>query len=160
MSTNIHHRVATRSYSGRHLLEIGCVIEQKTINGSQNFSDVVFFEMSPEYNRAKRITMQLGAIDLRCLGYALKEMVKNGSSRFNLFTDPKTAGRSGEIKSLTLGSKETTLFINLSSGRTEIGFSMNAHFAAALSDALTLLAEETEKALYHHQRQHASSRNV
>lgn len=145
--------VGQRGFSSKHFLQISSYIETNTKEEPKRYSDTVFIEISPEYVRKNKIALSVGAIDLRNMGYAIKECLKNQKSSYIKFTEPSRGGFAGERKSLSFALDDKTLYLNIESGGKKIGMGFDFYNAASFADIITLMAEETEKKLYQYQRQ-------
>lgn len=105
----------------------------------------------------KKNIMKVTAHDLRSMSYGIRELLKNGNSSYKKFTDPTKAGSEGNKNQLSLGvlandDKASTYYLNYLSGNKKLGFGFDAYSIASISDALLLIAEETDKALFYYQR--------
>lgn len=145
-------KVAQKSFNGLHFLTISCYIEERIFGKETYFGDTIFIEMTPNYVAVEKEVMLLNTMDLRSMSYAIKEIFKKGESKYKKYTDPQKTGVNKAKKELSFGKKEDSYYLNMASGKKTIAFSFDAYGFASFADVLRLLAEETEKALYSHQR--------
>lgn len=130
-------RVARREFTAKNALNFGAVIERD----GKSIKEVVFVELS-EYGQ-RGITLRFDALELRALGYAIRALYKSGASSFT-----KGAGTDGSQKRLWVTKGDKGYFINAREGERMVGFQLDAYRWIALADAVMLLADEVEKALY------------
>ncbi|MEA3373708.1 MAG: hypothetical protein U9Q62_08475 [Campylobacterota bacterium] len=135
-------RVAKRSFNSKNVLNIGAVIEKD----EHSINEVIFVEVA-EYG-GRGIVMKFTAIDLRALTYAMRTVLKTGASSY------LKHNRSGDTKSELWVHKgeKSGYFINAKkTGKGALGVQFDQYRWVALIDSLSLLADETEKALYFYQ---------
>lgn len=147
------YMVGQRGFSSKHFLQISSYIETNDEQHPKRYTDTIFVEIAPEYVRAKKIALSVGALDLRNMAYAIKECLKNHKSSYIKYTEPARGGFEGQRKSLSFAVQEKTLFLNIESDGNKIGMGFDFYSAISFADTITLLAEETEKALYRYQRE-------
>lgn len=146
-------KVAQKGFSGKHFLEVSCYIEFIKMEKYTRLDDLIFIELSPNYDRTKSIKMRLGTIDLRSIAYGLKEILRGSIEvGYKKYTDPKLAGGSGSKNELNIRKQDHGFYINFFNGSTPVGFTMDKYTTASMADSFNLMAEETEKAIYYHQR--------
>lgn len=156
----VQHHVAFKSFPGKNLFAVSAKVEKiNSANERPVCVDVIFLEFTEDFasgGMTKKV-MKVTSHDLRSMSYGLRELIKNGKSQYRKFTDPNLAGRNGSKNELNLGieqkdGKPASYYINLVTGGKKIGCGFDAYALAALSDALLLIAEESDKALFYHQR--------
>lgn len=155
MADKKRFRVAHKSYTGKNLFVISSWIEEELIGTHRAYSDVVFFEFTELYEAKSKSVLALSSSDMRSMVYGVRELLKTGKTQYEKYTDPNLAGTSGNKKKITFGKTEGAInyfFINFTSGAMKIGFSFDTYGFAGFADSLSLIAEETEKALYYYQR--------
>lgn len=151
---NQKFRVAKKSYQGKNLLAISAWVEEKAAGDGMVLSDLIFLEFTENYEVTKKHSLRVTASDLRAMAYAVKDLLKNGETKYRKYTDPKLAGGSGPKNEISMMRHDKGgYYINLTAGETKIGHQFDAFEFIAFADSITLIAEETEKALYYHQRQ-------
>jgi hypothetical protein len=146
MATKI--KLASKSFRAKHYLEINAFVEVENKERYTQYEDVVFISCSADYDRAKMITMQVRNIDLRALAYGLKEILKNGTSSYAKYTDPKAAGGTGNKKSITLGKDKGMFYINFNDKTNAIAFGFDAYSMASLADIIILMAEVADQKIF------------
>jgi len=153
------YHVAYKSFPGKNLFAVSAKIEMHRKEPRNVYTDVVFLELTEDFSGGgnKKITMKVTAHDLRAMSYGIRELLKNGKSSYRKFTDPSKAGNEGNKNQLSLGmlvndDKIPTYYLNHLSGSKKLGFGFDAYSIASISDALLLIAEETDKALFYYQR--------
>lgn len=148
------HRVAQKVFNGKNLFVISAWIEEELADsGWKIYEDVVFFEFTEGYDAKKKVSMALSSSDLRSMVYGVRELLKNNKTDYRKYTDPKLAGGTGAKKDISFAKDEKgSYYINLSFGAVKVGFAFDVYAFAGLVDTLSLIAEETEKVLYWHQR--------
>jgi hypothetical protein len=152
MSKTNRTKIASKSFSSKHYLEISCFAESVDMGTYARIDEAIFFEISQEYDRNRRISMQLKSIDLRSMSYALKEIIKTGSTQWIKYTDPSTAKAQGSKKSISLKADGKTIYLNVSSANMLISFGMDYYYTASFADCIALLAQELECEIYKIQR--------
>lgn len=146
-------RVGQKIFNGKNLLVFSAWIELEKKERAEIISDVVFIELTEGYVAEKKLVMKVVANDIRAMTYAIKELIANGETKYEKYTDPKLAGTDGAKNKLSFGKTEDgTFYFNLSSGGTKVRFPFDTYHIRAFVDSLTLIADETEKALYWHMR--------
>lgn len=144
-------KVAQKGFSGKNYLEISCYIEVEEMEGYVLLKDLIFFELSPNFNRHKKLKMKISSIELRALSIAIKECLRKGETEYKKFTDKKLHDGEGNKKNLTVARDTKTLYINFNEDNQTTGYGMDFYSALAFADIIVLMAETTEKAIYHHQ---------
>jgi hypothetical protein len=159
MAEGKKHRVALKSFTGKNLLSISAWIEETVKEREVYYSDIVFVELSEGYQEGKKLSMVIDATELRKMSYAIKAVLKNGTSKYEKYTDPKLAGAGGAKKRLdfTRGDVEN-YFLNLKSGGDGRRFVFDPFAFAAFGDSILLIAQECERELYRFQRHGGSAR--
>lgn len=153
------YHVAYKSFPGKHLFAVSAKIEMRKIENRNIFADTVFLEFTEDFSSGgnAKVAMKVTSHDLRSMYYAIRELLKHGKSSYRKFTDPVKAGNTGTKNELTFGmenkeNKSMTYYLNYLSGTKRIGCGYDAYSMTSLSDALLLIAEETDKALFYYQR--------
>lgn len=141
-------KLASKNFRAKHFLEVNAFVEMENNGKYTHYEDVVFISCSAEYDRSTTISMQVRTLDLRALAYGIKEMLKNGSSSYVKYTDPKAAGGSGNKKSLSLGRENSTLYLNFNDKTNNIAFGLDSYSMAALSDAIILIADVADRKIF------------
>lgn len=154
MTDKKKYRVAHKSYTGKHLFAISAWIEEELLEKHRVYSDVVFFEFTELYDAKSKSVLALTSGDMRSMVYGVRELLKTGKTQYEKYTDPNLTGANGKKKQISFGKTENPInyFINFTSGNTKISFSFDTYAFAGFADSLSLIAEETEKALYYYQR--------
>lgn len=157
---DVQHHVAYKSFPGKNLFAVSSKIEGVNNRDRLVYSDVIFLEFTEDFTNGgnTKSVMKVTAHDLRSMSYGLRELLKNQKSSYKKFTDPNKAGGTGSRNELNLAhelkdGKAPVYYINMLSGNKKIGCGFDAYSIAALSDALLLIAEETDKAMFYFQRQ-------
>lgn len=149
---NERFKVAQKGFTSKNYFEISCNIEIDRSGPYPIASDLIFFEISPGYKRNKALRMKLGTIDLRNISLAIKECLQKGETKYRKYTDPTLAGGSGKKNEISIAIDDKTLYVNIKSGDEKIGFGFDFWSATSAANMITLMAEETERALYRYQR--------
>lgn len=154
------HHVAYKSFPGKHLFAVSAKVERIDSGDRSIYVDVVFLEFTEDFasGGTNKKAMKVTAHDIRSLSYGIREMLKSGKSSYKKWTDPHMAGIDSTKNELSLAmdqkdGRPPSYYINLSTGDKKIGCGFDAYAMASLSDALLLIAEETDKAMFYFQRQ-------
>lgn len=145
-------KVAQKGFGEKHFLEISSYVEFTPEENYTRASDLIFLEISPNFDRKKKVVMRIDTMDLRALSYAIKECIKNGSSPYKKFTDPKLSGGNGNKKELSVAKDDKNGYINIKEGSNSIGFAMDFYSYISFADIIVLMAETTERMVYQYQR--------
>jgi len=156
--------IAYRGFSSQSLIKVTAMVEYLTYA-----NEIIFVEFCEgtksangfKYNTENPIKMSFSAIDLRTLAYAMREILKTKQDSGY----EKITKSDGLMKKVTVGftSKASqndqnkiieTFYINgtLVQKNFKVGISFSKWEMASFADSLMLIADETETALYKHQR--------
>lgn len=141
-------KLASKGFRAKHYLEISAFVELDDKGKYIQYEDVVFISCSANYDRSTTITMQVRNLDLRALAYGIKEILKNGSSSYIKYTDPKAAGGAGNKKSLSLGKDASSVYINFNDKTNNIAFGLDVYSMAALADTINMIADVADKKIF------------
>lgn len=147
------HRVALKNYTNKNLLAISAWIEEENKMGTIYFSDVIFIELTEEYDAGKKESMLIDATELRKMNHAVRELLRTGETSYEKWTDPTLAGGTGPKKKLSfMKSDDGNYFLNLTVGSKKLRFIFEKYSMIAFAESILLVAEEAEKILYYFQR--------
>ena len=127
--------ILNKIFNKQKLFIINAHIEKE--NGF--FKERVYFEFYDDYKRTKSIKMVLNTLDLRALYYAIREVLKKGSTEYKKVT----GGNSGDKKILTIAPN----YLNAHFNSFKIGIKFETYEMIALGDFFKFLADEVDREL-------------
>ncbi|KAB7891254.1 hypothetical protein [Poseidonibacter ostreae] len=155
----IFHPIAYRGFSANSLITFNSFIQEKKDSGNSFVTDVVFIVFregvrsnnSTQYNKQTEIKIKFNAIELRALGYAIRNSFKLKKSAGEGVILYKANTASAEVQINTSKDMYYINCIKYDSGK-KIGVSFDQYNFLAFSDTLKNMADLTESFLYKHQR--------
>lgn len=154
--------VGDRSFSSSSLVTISSLIEHIITEerGELKIShakDIVFLNFRKgakdnasnllRYDKDTEIKMSFNAVSLRALSYAMKELIRNKETEYQKMT---------ASCSLSCGLSNNGYFLNIrdisNSNKNPIGVKFDKYEFYSFSESLSILADDTERELFKHQR--------
>jgi len=147
--------IAYRGYSSQSFISVSSFLEYESYA-----KDIIFVELRNgikennmyRYDKKNSIIMLFNAIELRALSYAMKEMLKRKDNELGY----KKFTNSGSVSELYLGYGNSEgkegYFINAKSSGKTISVKAEKWDFASLADSFSIIADDTERALYKFQR--------
>ncbi|AXH16372.1 hypothetical protein CP985_03230 [Malaciobacter mytili LMG 24559] len=151
-------KIAQKAFKKLTMLNINACLEYE--KGKAKYAeDVIYIELFPmtpqkTYDSKNKISMKYNSFELRGLAVALKELFQKKETSYVKHTDPSLSSSSGNKKTLSISTRNSTLFsINIAvKGATGIFIEFDKYEIISLAQCIEKIADEVDTFHYNYQQ--------